>query len=459
MNRVTRRTWLLGVFLLGLVAGMALFGMEYAFHAGQWVSTPGSPHVYNGSNLGCGQVSDRSGVMLLDMVGDRSYASLEVTRRSTLHWLGDRHGSIRAAAVSHYTEEMSGFDPINGVYRPGGEEGNMTLTLSAQVQNAAYEAMNGRKGTIGVYNYKTGEILCALTTPTYDPDHPPSQEELTGETYEGVYLNRFLQSVYIPGSIFKVVTTAAALDTVPDILEKTFTCTGSYTIGTEAVTCERAHGTQTLSQALSHSCNCAFAQISKLVGRENMLKYVEQLQVTEEVRFDGVTTVKGNYDITDAGGLSFAWSCIGQHTDQINPCRYMTFMGAIAAGGQGTEPHLVREITLGEKTTYQASTVQGERILSEDTAAALKEYLRRNVQDVYGDGNFPGLNVCAKSGTSQLGGGKTSNAMFTGFVADEDYPLAFIVVVENGGYGSATCVPVISKVLSVCKTVLDSEGR
>jgi len=441
-----------------MMVGIALFAVEYAFRAGDWVSTPGSPHVYNGSNLGCGRVTDRAGVQLLDMVEDRSYASLEATRRSTLHWLGDRRGSIQAAAISHYTEEMSGFDPVDGVYSRSGEKGNMTLTLSAQVQNAAYEAMNGRKGTVGVYNYKTGEILCALSTPTYDPDDPPSQEELEGEAYEGVYLNRFLQSVYIPGSIFKVVTTAAALDTVPDILDKTFNCTGSYTIGTEDVTCERAHGTQNLSQALSHSCNCAFAQISRLVGRENMLRYVEQLQVTKEVSFDGVTTAKGNYDISDAGGLSFAWSCIGQHTDQVNPCRYMTFMGAIAAGGQGVEPHLVEEITIGEEISYLAQPVAGERILSEDTAATLKEYLRRNVRDVYGDGNFPGLTVCAKSGTSQLGGGKTSNAMFAGFVADEAYPLAFIVVVENGGYGSATCVPVISKVLSVCKAVLDGEA-
>lgn len=458
MNRVTKRTWLLGVFLLILLGGMVLFGGEYALRAGTWVSTPGSPHVYNGTNLGCGQVTDRSGVLLLDMVGQRSYASLESTRRSTLHWLGDRRGSIQASAISNYTQEMSGFDPVNGVYSPGGEEGKMTLTLSAQVQNAALEAMNGRKGTIGVYNYMTGEILCALTTPTYDPDDPPSQEALEGDAYEGVYLNRFLQSVYIPGSIFKVVTTAAALDTVPDILDKTFTCTGSYAYGSEKVTCERAHGTQNLSQALSHSCNCAFAQISKLVGRENMLRYVEQLQVTKEVSFDGVTTAAGNYDITGAGGASFAWSCIGQYTDQINPCSYMTFMGAIARGGQGVEPHLVADVTLGEKTAYESTAVLGERILSEETAATLREYLRRNVRDVYGDGNFPGLNVCAKSGTSQLGGGKTSNAMFTGFVADEDYPLAFIVVVENGGYGSATCVPVIAKVLSACKAVLDGES-
>ena len=83
--------------------------------------------------------------------------------------------------------------------------------------------------------------------------------------------------------------------------------------------------------------------------------------------------------------------------------------------------------------------------------------MRNNVEAVYGAGNFPGLTVCGKSGTSQLGGGKTSNAMFTGFVADAQYPLAFICVVEEGGYGSATCVPILSKVLAACRTVLDAE--
>ena len=81
--------------------------------------------------------------------------------------------------------------------------------------------------------------------------------------------------------------------------------------------------------------------------------------------------------------------------------------------------------------------------------------MRNNVKTVYGDGNFGGLPVCAKSGTSQLGGDQKSNAMFAGFVDSEQYPLAFIVVVENGGYGSHTCVPVISKVLSACKAVMD----
>ena len=95
--------------------------------------------------------------------------------------------------------------------------------------------------------------------------------------------------------------------------------------------------------------------------------------------------------------------------------------------------------------------------MSEKTAGILQEYLRNNVMTIYGDSHFPGLEVCAKSGTSQLGGDQKSNAMFSGFILNEDYPLAFIVVVENGGYGSAACVPILSQVLKECKAVLDEK--
>lgn len=450
MNRVTRRTWLMAVFIGVLLGGLCFFLWEYAANAGDWIAS-------GNVSIASGTVTDRSGKVLLELGDGKRYSDDKTTRMSTLHWVGDRNGAIRAGAVSKYRAEMAGFSLVNGVYKGTDQEGRAQLTLSARVQNVAYEAMAGRKGVVAVYNYKTGEILCALSTPTYDPDNVPDIAGDTSGAYEGVYLNRFLQSAYIPGSIFKVVTTGAALESVPDILDKTFTCTGAYGKGEEKVTCEKAHGSLTLKTALSHSCNCAFAQIAELVGRKNMVKYVEQFGVTESLRFDGVTTAKGNYDISDAGAVSFAWSCIGQHTDQVNPARFMTFMGAIAGGGVGVEPYIMARVSSGEEQTYEAKTTKTSRIMSKETAETLKNYLRNNVQTIYGDGNFPGLSVCAKSGTSQLGGGQTSNAMFAGFVADESYPLAFVVVVENGGYGSATCVPIISKVLSACKTLMDGE--
>lgn len=455
MNRVTKRSWLMGLFILLLLGGMGFFVLEYTVKADKWVVSPGSPHVFKGSNLGTGTVVDRDNVVLLDVEEERKYSDNAQTRASTMHWLGDRQGSIQAGAVGTYAAIMSGYDKVNGLYDFSGSGGVEKLTLSARVQNASLTALNGRKGTVGIYNYKTGEILCAVTSPTYDPDNVPDIEGDTSGKFEGVYLNRFLQSSYVPGSIFKVVTTAAALECVPDIESKTFYCDGSYEYGTEAVTCETAHGTLDLKGALAHSCNCSFAQIAQLVGRKNMEKYVKKFGITQSVSFDGVTSAVGNYDISNTGGASFAWSCIGQHSDLINPARFMTFMGTIANGGKGVEPFLVSSVARGEEMVYEAKANATDRIMSQTTAEKLQSYLRNNVQIIYGDGHFPGLTVCAKSGTSQLGGGQKSNAMFSGFLLDEKYPLAFIVVVENGGYGSATCVPVLAPVLQECRAVLD----
>lgn len=458
MHRVTNRTWIVVLFILILVFGMGFFLVEYTLESGQWVSFTGSPHVYNKSNLGYGTVYDRSGRLLLDTTADRAYSDDLSIRRATVHWLGDRQGNIHAAALASYAGHMAGFDKLNGIYAADGQQGQAELTLSSQVQAVAQEVLGDRKGTIAVMNYKTGELLCAVTSPNFDPDAPPDISQDTSGAYEGLYLNRFLQSTYPPGSIFKLVTTAAALDCVPGILDMTFTCTGryEYEIGSD-VTCEGAHGVKTLKTALASSCNCCFAQITALVGKENMEKYVAKFGVAESVSFDGVTTAAGNYDISEAIPVELAWSGIGQYTNLINPCTYLRFVGAIANGGLEVEPYLVSKVTVGEETTYRAETKQSDRILSREIAQTLQSYMRNNVETVYGAGNFPGLQVCGKSGTSQLGGGKASNAMFAGFIAEEQYPLAFICVVEGGGYGSSTCVPILSKVIAACKTVLDGE--
>ena len=109
------------------------------------------------------------------------------------------------------------------------------------------------------------------------------------------------------------------------------------------------------------------------------------------------------------------------------------------------------KIRLGGSHTYDASATRGERIMSSETAAILHEYMQNNVDNKYGAGNFPDLTVCAKSGTGEVGGEKRPNAMFAGFVADQDLPLAFIICVEDGGYGASVCVPILSKVLEACK--------
>ncbi len=455
MNRIAGRAGITLLLALLLVAGLTFFVTEYALEAGGWVISTGSPHVYNAGNIGTGAVVDRDGLLLLDMNDGRTYAADTAVREATVHWLGDRYGYISAPAVSHYAAQIAGYDPISGLYTYGGNTGVATLTLSATLQKTALEAMGERKGTVAVLNYKTGELLCAVTTPTYDPDNVPDIKNDTSGVYDGAYVNRFTQSVYIPGSIFKIVTLAAALETLPDIEEQTFSCSGAYAVGGDEITCERSHGRQTLQQAFRNSCNCAFAQITLQVGAQEMERYVRLFGITDSVTFDGITTAAGNYEAADASDASVAWSGIGQYNDQINPCAFLSFLATVAGEGKGVAPYVVSEIRVGSDETYDARTQTGKRVLSTATARTILNYMRANVTELYGDGNFPGLTVCAKTGTGEVGGDQKPNAMLAGVTLDKDCPLAFIVFVENGGYGASVCVPIAAKVLAACQKMLN----
>ena len=460
MRIVSKRARALIALIAILLGGLGFFLGEFMLNAHAWVSHPNSPHLFGNSGASTGTVVDRNGSMLLTIGGDSAYAESKNVRKAMLHWLGDREGKITAPLVAGYADEMSRYNLVNGLYSYSAEPGVIQLTLSADIQAAALKAMGDQQGVVAVYNYRTGEVLCAVTTPTYDPDNPPdlTAEELENDpAYDGLYWNRVTRSTYTPGSIFKIATTAAALETIGNIREQTFECTGRYEYGPDAVTCENAHGTVDLKTAMRKSCNCAYAQIADQLGASTLTRYVDKFGITSSLTFDGITTRSGAFDVSGAADVEVAWAAIGQHTDQVNPMQYMTFMGAIAGGGSGAQPYLVKTVTSGADVVYEAGRTMTGRLISADTAGILTEFMRNNVENNYGSSNFPGLTVCAKSGTSQVGGDAVSNALFSGFVADEEYPLAFIVVVENGGYGSSACVPVLSKVLAACKAELDNQ--
>ena len=456
MNRVASRSTIAMMLVVVLLGGMCLFLTEYVMKADDWVVFEGSPHVYNGVNLGCGDILDRSGELLLSATDVRTYSGDKSIRKSTLHWLGDRHGYISAPAVTAYAGEMSGYGLVNGLYGYGGTGGKAVMTISAQVQKVALEAMGKKKGTVAVYNYKTGEILCAVTTPTYDPDNVPDIDE-SSEKYEGIYLNRFTQVSYVPGSVFKIVTAAAALDTLDNALELEFRCDGVYEMSGGKVKCTGEHGKIKLERAMRKSCNCYFAQLTEVLGAETLKQYVEKFQITQSIHFDGVTTAKGHFSVEGASAQEVAWAGIGQHLDTVNPCRYMTFMGAIAGGGEAAEPYIVASAGSGIFGRHRATKTSTGRIMEKETAEAITALLRNNVENQYGDDNFPGLTVCAKSGTAEVGGDKKPNAVFSGFCTDKDYPLAFMAVVEDAGSGAKTCIPIISEVLTACKDMMDGE--
>ena len=456
MKKITSRALLAAALAAALLLGLLIFCGEYFVNAKDWVTFPGSPHVYTGVNPDCGRIYDRDGALLLDTNDGRVYSADQTVRVSTMHLLGDRDGYISAPLLKAYASKMIGFDVVNGLYTDEAGSVAARLTISAKIQAAAQQALGDYPGTIGVYNYKTGELLCAVTSPSYDPDNVPDVADDTTGRYDGVYVNRFFDAAYTPGSIFKLVTAAAALETIPDVQSRTFTCTGKTIIGGQEIVCSGVHGTLDLSGALAHSCNIAFGELAAELGAETLQTYAEKFGLNESYVCDGYVSDEGHFDLTDADDGDVAWAGIGQYTTQVSALAFLRYLGAIANGGKAAEPYLMQRVRKGDEITYEAGTEFSAPMLEPATAETLTKLMRNDVQTVYGDWQFGGLSVCAKSGTAEREG-KTANAMFAGFVLDDTCPVAFVVFAEGGGAGSTTAGPMAAKVLQAVREVLSAE--
>lgn len=227
-----------------------------------------------------GTVLDRDGDVLSSAEnGKRTYYDSETVRKATLHAVGDLQGSIGTGALNAFADKLTGYNLFNGAF--GADRGNeLYLTIDARYNYEAYQALNGHAGTVAVYNYKTGEILCMVSAPSYDPLHVPADIE-TNDRYRGAYLNRFLSSAFTPGSVYKTVTLAAALEELPDLFDRTWTCTGSVQIGEETIVCSGTHGEQHIGDAFANSCNAAFAQIAAELGADTLKRYTEKAGLTD----------------------------------------------------------------------------------------------------------------------------------------------------------------------------------
>lgn len=451
MKKISGRTIFTTLLSVLVILGMVLFVAEYFVKAGDWVTFQGSPHVYSGGNISTGSVRDRDGTLLLTNGSGRQYADDEMIRKATIHLLGDNYGYIEAPLINTYADKLIDYNTITGIYNTS-ETGNvLNLTLSANACVTALNDLGERKGTVGVYNYETGEILCMVSSGTYDPLAMPDMETIESvDYYEGVFLNRFTQATYVPGSIFKLVTAAAAIDNIPDVFDRTFRCEQETIIGGEYITCEKYHGDISFGTGLVKSCNIVFGELAVELGAETLTEYAEAAGINNTLTFDGTTTAAGNFNLDGANEASLAWAGIGQYTNLINPCQFMTFVGSIANGGQAAAPYVVDSVETPEGIkVYSADQQMLDQTMSKDTAEKLTEMMREDVVSNYGTYHFPDVYVCAKSGTAEVDG-EEPNAMFAGFIQDTQYPLAFIVIVENAGSGSEVCASIAGDVLAAC---------
>ena len=398
MNKVKRRAMsalLVAVLVLG---GIGVYIVRYIEHGAEWATFAANSSVYTSGVLSTGTLTDRSGVVLATANGgSRSYADDAAVRTACYQAVGDYTGNVGTGALKAFSKQLSGYNPITGTYATDGH--TVALTLDSSLCVTAYEALAGRKGAVLVSNYKTGEILVMVSGPSIDPSSD-------GDVPDGAYINRCINGSFTPGSIFKLIK-----------------CTG-------------VHGSQTFEDALANSCNCAFAQISLELGADTIESYAKKLGFLDSQSLSGIPTLAGSFTKGASGSANLAWSGIGQYEDLICPYSMLRYVSAIANGGSVVEPSLLLDTPSGSNTN----------LLSATTANKLRDMMNYNVSAHYGTNRFPGLNLCAKTGTAEVGDG-TSHAWFTGFLLDDAHPYAFVVLVENAGGGLTNAGAVANTVL------------
>lgn len=445
MKKLQRRTLFVLLFILALAAGTVVLCAFYVKDGAQWASFYGNQHVYTNGRIASGSIQDRNGTTLFDCA-EGQYSDDKTTRISTLHAIGDKQGNINTGAKNLFADQLVGFSLITGT---SGTGNTIKLTLDANLNNAAYQAMAGRKGVAALYNYETGEVLCMLSTPSFDPaDDAEAAKVAAGDSnYDGAYLNRFLSGTYTPGSTFKLVTAAAALETLHNEDSFSYTCTGSLTLNGEKITCPSVHGTQDFATALANSCNGAFATLATQVGGKTLEKYAKEAGLTSKVNVNGLNTAAGSFTAGTSDN-DVGWSGVGQYKDLVNPCAELTLMGCIAQGGSAATPRLLKSVTSSKGLPVAHVTTETSKIgWKANTCDKIRTLMHNNVTSNYSKNlDFGGLNVCAKSGTAEVGTSKP-HAWFVGFVEDSAYPYAFVVVVENGGWGSSVAGGVAASLL------------
>lgn len=457
MKTISRRAWILYALALAFLSGLCFLSYTLFTNADSWAMKKANRHLYSGSTLtAAGAITDETGAVLADTAdGKRIYNDDKAVRTATLHVVGDSEGYIATGVQTAYKDTLTGYNLVDGIYdiKKYGKGNDIQLSVNAELCVTAYEALGKNKGTVGVMNYKTGKLVCVVSKPSFDIQNKPTENINNDKTgaYDGVYLNRFFSGVYTPGSTFKVITAASAIDNISDIDSQTFKCKGSFSVDGGSVKCLDTHGTVSFERALNVSCNSAFAQIALQLGTEKLQATADSLGFNQSYSIGNIRLAKSRFDLSAASQLDLGWAGVGQYTTLVNPCHMLMITGAIANNGQAVSPYLVSEITTQKgKTAFEAETVAGQQMFSANTAHKLQEMLRSNVKNYYGDGKFKGLEMCGKTGTAEVSseeGGAKPHAWFIGFSSREDLPYAIVVVVENGGGGSSVAIPVANKTM------------
>ena len=376
-------------------------------------------------------------------------SNIEATYDRTLRGLAGR-SSLQALADGLLHRPQVGFDVM--------------LTLDADLQATADAALGGRRGAVIVLDPRTGAILALVSRPAYDPNRLDEMWEALRELPDTPLLNRATQGLYPPGSVFKTVTLAAALEAGLASPDEVFTdTTGTLRVGDFTVRCHNhpGHTTFDLLHAYAYSCNVTFARLGLRVGTERLAEMARRfgfeeappLEIPVETSHLAATSPVDTMDEATLAATAF-----GQGELMVTPLQMALVTAAVANDGQVPVVHLVQAVQDSSGRWHEPARAAPRAAISPYTAQQLRAAMVLSVKEGRaGEAALPGVTVAGKTGTAQVGEpGQLPHAWFIGFAPAEAPRAVVVVLVENGGDGGQVAAPIAREVL---KQVLTTDTQ
>lgn len=336
----------------------------------------------------------------------------------------------------------------------------IVTTLDYDIQKAAYDAMGDLKGAVVALNPKTGEILAMVSKPTYDPSNLEQviEDANSGVDTESKLLNRAIDGKYPPGSVFKTVTLAAALENDPSVANRTFSDTGKILFPDGSALnnyMNQAHGDLSLQMAYRVSSNVVFGTLAMEMGNSKLKEVAERFGFNSRINGVGLTIPSSNFPtLEDYEVGNIAQSGIGQGSVLSTPIQMAIVAATVANDGVLMQPKLVNKIVDKDGNTIKevSNQVLKDDVISKDIANTIKEYMGYLVSNnLYRWPAFEGTNAGGKTGTADYmledGSEGIPHGWFISLAPIDDPQIAVAVIVEEGENGVGSAAQIAAQVV------------
>ncbi len=386
---------------------------------------------------------------------------------------------VNGEAISDETEQYVAAENGSNLY--------ITIDTAIQgiaekyIEQACVENNALRGGNVIIMNPQSGDILAMATYPNYNLNSPweigPTGLEGTWENYTSeekstslykLWNNKAVSSMYEPGSTFKLITSSIALEENVITTDKPgdFYCNGTYQVADRSIRCWSPvpHGSQSLREALEHSCNPAFMQLGQKVGARKLYKYFDAFGFFDRVGSNIAAANPGIFtDLEDVGPVELATMSFGQRFS-ISPLQLITAVSAITNDGIYVRPRIIKQIENTDTGTIETVETENLRqVVSKETSEKIKDMMESVVVDGTGKhAKVEGYSIGGKSGTSEPTSGHEDEGYVASFIAIspiENTQVVCLVAVYgvtavNNHQGGQVAGPVAAQILSEVLPIL-----